>query len=581
MPAAPVHHTAIDSTGAWDGGAAEKAFDKVKGDFVKFYAWVDEGEVDSDADGTDKEDGWGPHHDVSDNGVPGDANLKGVQAAMAALNGAHGTGSTVPDGDRQGVWDHLAAHYKDAGVKADDIPPLRALPKQGESRDGEVTPPVVTPVAPGDVTSDPNAAPSAGELPIYHPIPYRVDPGEAVTCPHCQLKNDTDATFCDQCGTELAGRQDVTVGGVAVGEPYAPQSYCPEQDENVVCPDCAKQNDPDARFCDQCGGVLIGRTDVIVDGPHPDVDATPGFQENAEPVASDPGIASPTAGDYEDVNDGSRHKVPVENLVRWRGSGPAAPAVLLRDDPAPGAGQSGSLMFGYFSTFDEPYLIDDWYEGTFIERVAPGAYDDTIKNDVASMRVLYDHGFDPQLGNKPLGPIQTLRADKIGPYYEVPLLDTDYNRNFLLPALRGQLISGQQVGSLLGSSFRFMVTAEVWDRTGKTSSDNPLGLPVRTITAAKVLEFGPVTFPANEGATSGVRSGTGSFADRLRSDPLSLVRFTDRTSARVVERFIASMPATSRAVTAHRSNRQPVSDDVQTAERRSFSLRARLALADS
>lgn len=125
MPAAPIHHTATVDT-PWDGAAAEKAFDKKPADFPKFYAWIDEGESDSDADGTDKEDGWGPHHEVDAEGVPGAANINAVHAAVAALNGAHGNKSRIPDSDRQGVFDHLVAHLKDAGVKAADLPELKS-----------------------------------------------------------------------------------------------------------------------------------------------------------------------------------------------------------------------------------------------------------------------------------------------------------------------------------------------------------------------------------------------------------------------------------------------------------------------
>lgn len=136
MPASPVHHTSIDKTSPWDGGAAEKAFDKKASDFKLFYAWYDQGEVDPDADGSDKEDGWGPHHDVNGAGVPGAANLSGVHAAVAALNGAHGTKSRIPDSDRQGVYNHLVAHLKDAGVDKNDIPELKHadLLRKGRSR---------------------------------------------------------------------------------------------------------------------------------------------------------------------------------------------------------------------------------------------------------------------------------------------------------------------------------------------------------------------------------------------------------------------------------------------------------------
>jgi ATP-dependent protease ClpP protease subunit len=44
----------------------------------------------------------------------------------------------------------------------------------------------------------------------YEPEPYRRMPDETVCCPECGKFNDTDARFCDQCGTKLAGRDDVT-----------------------------------------------------------------------------------------------------------------------------------------------------------------------------------------------------------------------------------------------------------------------------------------------------------------------------------------------------------------------------------
>ena len=48
------------------------------------------------------------------------------------------------------------------------------------------------------------------------------------------------------------------------------------------------------------------------------------------------------------------------------------------------------------------------FEGDFLERVAPGATADTIRDDRDAMRVLFDHGMDAQIGNKVLGPIDVL-----------------------------------------------------------------------------------------------------------------------------------------------------------------------------
>lgn len=168
-------------------------------------------------------------------------------------------------------------------------------------------------------------------------------------------------------------------------------------------------------------------------------------------------------------------------------------------------GSIGTLN-GHFSVFNTWYEVASAWEGNFLERTAPGAFAETIVEDRADMRVLFDHGYDPQIGNKVLGPIASLEEDKRGPAYEVPLYDTTYNRD-LLPGLKG----GQY-----GASFRFRVLEETWNDEPKPSRDNPKGLPERTITKAKVMEFGPVTFGANPDATAGVRSLTDQFYDRLQ-----------------------------------------------------------------
>jgi HK97 family phage prohead protease len=156
-------------------------------------------------------------------------------------------------------------------------------------------------------------------------------------------------------------------------------------------------------------------------------------------------------------------------------------------------------MHGFFSRFNQWTEIRSRFEGNFLERVAPGAFKRTFNNNREAMRALFQHGKDPQIGDKPLGPITELREEgDIGAYYEVPLLDTAYNR---------EIIPGLEAG-LYGASFRFSVVVDDYDPTPGESAHNPSGLPERTVKEAKVMEFGPVTFPAYAGATAGVRSIT-------------------------------------------------------------------------
>jgi phage head maturation protease len=166
------------------------------------------------------------------------------------------------------------------------------------------------------------------------------------------------------------------------------------------------------------------------------------------------------------------------------------------------------LMEVRWSAYDTWYEIDSYWEGTFLERTVKGAFAQTIAEDRDQMKVLYDHGFDPQIGNKVLGPIDDLREDADSPIAEVPLFDTTYNRD-LLPGL---------IAGVYGSSFRFRVQAESWAEPGTkewvdTGVAEWAGLEQRTITQAWVGEFGPVTFPANPTSTAGMRSRGCSLTD--------------------------------------------------------------------
>lgn len=163
-----------------------------------------------------------------------------------------------------------------------------------------------------------------------------------------------------------------------------------------------------------------------------------------------------------------------------------------------------------FSTFNSWYEIDSWFEGQFLERTVAGSFKKTIKENRDNIKVLYDHGMDFQIGNKILGSIESLAETPAGPHADVNLFDTSYNRD-LLPGLKA---------GVYGSSFRFRVIKEEWNDEPGTSEWNPKGLPERTIKEVKLMEFGPVTFPANPESTAGVRSLTDDFYNRSRQrDP--------------------------------------------------------------
>ena len=161
-------------------------------------------------------------------------------------------------------------------------------------------------------------------------------------------------------------------------------------------------------------------------------------------------------------------------------------------------GMTGEVMAGHFAVFNRWTEIDSLWEGNFMERIAPGAFRKTFRENRDGIRVLFQHGRDPQIGNKVLGPVDEIEEDDEGARYAVPLFDTMYNAE-LIPGLR----AGQY-----GASFRFRVVREDLNMEPKPSEYNPRGIPERTVREASVSEFGPVTFPAYADATAGMRSIT-------------------------------------------------------------------------
>ena len=59
-----------------------------------------------------------PHHKLEKGELV--LSRRGVQRAMAALNGARG-GTQIPESDRRKVYEHLKAHYKEMGEEAPEL----------------------------------------------------------------------------------------------------------------------------------------------------------------------------------------------------------------------------------------------------------------------------------------------------------------------------------------------------------------------------------------------------------------------------------------------------------------------------
>lgn len=222
------------------------------------------------------------------------------------------------------------------------------------------------------------------------------------------------------------------------------------------------------------------------------------------------------------------------------------------------AGDSLGTLEIRFSPFNTWYRIASWFEGDFMERTVRGAFKKTIAENLANMRVQFDHGMDPYIGSKVLGGIESLSEKQDSPLGIVEMDDTSYNRD-LLPGLR----KGRY-----GSSFRFRVIKDEWNDEPGRSDHNPDGVPERTIKEVRLMEFGPVTWPANPAATAGVRSATDVYYEALRAkDPKTYDDMRSRAVA-LRERSGAAIGTPPSAAAPHHTEEPALTTPRVTPEQR-------------
>ena len=161
------------------------------------------------------------------------------------------------------------------------------------------------------------------------------------------------------------------------------------------------------------------------------------------------------------------------------------------------ATNDGNRLSGYAAVFDTPTEIYERGQ-TFNEQISKGAFAKAINNRDRVV-LQFDHGQHPLIGSMPLGRITDMAEDTRGLYVEADLTD-----NWLVQPVRDAI----RDGAVDGMSFRFAVEGEEWDRSGDT--------PLRTITEVRLMELGPVVFPAYSQTSVLVRSALEAIPDEFR-----------------------------------------------------------------
>lgn len=134
-----------------------------------------------------------------------------------------------------------------------------------------------------------------------------------------------------------------------------------------------------------------------------------------------------------------------------------------------------TTLVGHAAVFDTPYRVY-W----FSERVARGAFADSIKND--DIRALFNHDDNIVLGRNKAGTLRLSEDDK-GLAVEIDLPDTQAARDLAVSIERGD-ISQMSIG--------FNVVAEKWEHAQEAGQEDQ-----RTLEKLTLFDVSPVTFPAS------------------------------------------------------------------------------------
>ena len=126
--------------------------------------------------------------------------------------------------------------------------------------------------------------------------------------------------------------------------------------------------------------------------------------------------------------------------------------------------------------------------GWFRERIAPGAFTESIGKD--DVRALFNHDENFILGRNTAGTL-TMREDERGLYVEIDPPDTQVGRD---------LVTSIERGDISQMSFGFQTIKDSWETEENAAKD------LRTLEKVKLWDVSPVTFPAYQETDVAVRS---------------------------------------------------------------------------
>ena len=153
----------------------------------------------------------------------------------------------------------------------------------------------------------------------------------------------------------------------------------------------------------------------------------------------------------------------------------------------------GKTLAGYAAVFHRDGDAGTEYRlgPDIVERIAPTAFNRALQ-EKHDARALFNHDPNMLLGRAGAGTLR-LSVDPRGLRYEIDIPDTQVGKDVATSIARGDLS---------GSSFAFSIKGKDGQRFEKGKDYD-----VRHILDVDLYDVGPVTYPAYEGTTTGLRSG--------------------------------------------------------------------------
>jgi phage head maturation protease len=183
-----------------------------------------------------------------------------------------------------------------------------------------------------------------------------------------------------------------------------------------------------------------------------------------------------------------------------------------------GQPNDGLTLDGYGAVFNRLTTIDSW-EGRFREQFAPKSMARSFRE--TPPKIQFDHGRHPLIGSIPIASLRSITEDvhpELAPEGGAHIVARIFD-NWLMQPVRDAISEG----AINGMSHRFGVVRESWayadgkpirdERALMTELERAMyedvpedELPVRTVKEARILEMGPVVWPAYTQTSVGVRS---------------------------------------------------------------------------